>query len=124
MIYHLPFRDWLELDTKAPAADRSPRRTASPSDGGERRPAASGRSASAFVFLDLALLVEVGLVAAAPCRAIDVAMPTISAGKCQPGASGLGPGDRAEEEDADDRDQIAEGLPVEAACSARTVTVS
>ena len=21
MIYHLPFRDWLELDTKVPAAD-------------------------------------------------------------------------------------------------------
>ena len=38
MIYHLPFRDWLELDTQGPTADRSPRQIPSPrTASGDRR---------------------------------------------------------------------------------------
>ena len=68
MIYHLPFRDWLELDTRRPrrsiaAADAEPERQRRAPTG-----ALAALRASASAFLSLALLLEVSLVAAAPCR--------------------------------------------------------
>ena len=41
---------------------------------------------------------------------IDVAMPTISAGKCQDGSVGLGQAMAPRKQHADDREQIADRL--------------
>ena len=63
MIYHLPFRDWLELDAKAPAQTIARGRERS-GEWRERRPplALTGLGAR---LPELALLIEMGLVAAA-----------------------------------------------------------